>query len=66
MGGHRANGPAPAPGNEVLMHHDRNRLELAATFNAAMEFGLSDEQVWEAAREVCGSHACRDEGNLLS
>jgi hypothetical protein len=37
MGGHRANGP-PAPGKKVLMHHDRNRLELAATFHAAMEF----------------------------
>jgi hypothetical protein len=52
MGGHRVNGPAPAPGNEVLMQHDRNQRELAATFNAAMEFGLSDERVWDAAREV--------------
>ena len=50
------------------MQHDRNRLELAATFNAAMEFGLSDEQVWEAAREVAARtpaqtpvHDCRDE-----
>jgi hypothetical protein len=67
-GGHRANGPAPAPGGEVLMQHDRNRLELAATFDAAMEFGLSDEQVWEAAREVAArtpaetpANECRDE-----
>jgi hypothetical protein len=34
------------------MQHDRNRLELAATFEAAMEFGLSDEQVWQTARAV--------------
>ena len=50
------------------MQHDRNRLELAATFDAAMEFGLSDEQVWEAAREVAArtpaetpANECRDE-----
>ena len=34
------------------MHHDRNPRELAAAFNAAMAFGLTDEQVWQAAREV--------------
>ena len=34
MGGHRANGPAPAPGNEVLMHSIANQRKLAAAFQA--------------------------------
>jgi len=41
------------------MQHDRNRRELAATFSAAMKFGLSDEQVWEAAKEVAAHSAAR-------
>ena len=28
MGGHRVNGPAPAPGNEVLMRNDPNEAPL--------------------------------------
>jgi hypothetical protein len=58
MGGHRANGPAPAPGGEVLMQFDPNQpIELAterlsSMFDAAMAFGLSREQVWQAVLEV--------------
>src|SRR4029077_11845517 len=54
-----ANTPTPGTRNEVLMQHDRNQRELAATFSAAMKFGLSDEQVWEAAKEVAAHSAAR-------
>jgi hypothetical protein len=34
------------------MQRHSSRRKLAATFEAAMEFGLSDEQVWQTARGV--------------
>jgi hypothetical protein len=40
------------------MQQSGSQFELAATFHAAMGFGLSDEQVWEAAPRHCRSHAC--------
>jgi hypothetical protein len=34
------------------MQRHSSRRKLAATLEAAMEFGLSDEQVWQTARSV--------------
>lgn len=34
------------------MHSEANQRELRAAFEAAMEFGLSEEDVWATARAV--------------
>jgi hypothetical protein len=41
------------------MQRDRNQRELAATFNAAMEFGLSDEHCMGGSPRGRRPHACR-------